>query len=98
MIYASAMLSPGRCHAVALMWEWAKKENLPLPETANDITQSIDGNMPLYYWTTKSGAEVRFTIDHFNMRAELELFNSNMDLKRSYVFALKLDLTEMTEG
>ena len=98
MIYTSTLLSPGRCHAVGMMWEWAKKEGLPLPETANDITQSIDGNMPLYYWVTASGAEVRFTIDHFNMRAELELFNSNMDLKRAYVFELKMELLSITEG
>lgn len=98
MLGAFALLSPLKCQATSVMWEMAKKEGLPLPETANDIMESLDGNMPLYYWTTRRGEEVRFTIDHYNMQAELELFDNGLNLKRSYVFRLKPELIEIKEG
>lgn len=98
MIGAFAMLSPTRCSAVKSMWEWAVKEGLPLPGSANEVMCSLDGDMPLYYWPTSDGGEVRFTIDHYNMKVELELFDSELILERSYVFDLKLDLVEIKEG
>ena len=84
----NSLLNPSNCPATAFLWELCKKEGLVLPVSSDEIFQSLDGELPIFWWIAENGIEVRMTFDAYNMKVTIEELDEASELLTGYEYKL----------